>query len=192
MLLHNRGDRLANTKGLGWLWRIVLWTFFLSVSFNFVSQVLLEGLGLLGSLLVLVGIVLIGVVFDVIGVAAAVARLAPLNARAAKKLPGARQALNLAKNSERVATFCNDVVGDIAGIVSGGAAAAILFSLAGDNSPGGGRYLNIALTALVAVATVGGKGYGKYLAINYATEILGFVGKALYYLQAPWPGRKRK
>lgn len=183
---------MANTKRLGWLWRIVLWTFLLSVSFNFISQVLLDGLGILGSLAVLMVIVFIGITFDAIGVAAAVASHAPLNARAAKKLPGARQALYLARHSEQVSTFCNDVVGDIAGIVSGGAAAAILFTLAGDNSPAAGRYLNIALTALVAVVTVGGKGFGKYLAINYATAILSSVGKLLYYLAKPWAEIKRK
>ncbi len=180
---------MANNKGLGWLWRIVIWTFFLSISFNVISQALLGGLGLFGSLLVLIVIVLVGVTFDTVGIAAAVARQAPLNARAAKKLPGARQALSLSLNSDRVATFCNDVVGDIAGIISGAAAAGIMFSLA-DGAYRGNTYINIALTSLVAVLTVGGKGFGKHLAMNNATEILSFVGKVLYYMQQPWSANK--
>ncbi len=182
---------MANNKGLGWLWRIILWTFFLSISFKVISQALLDGLGLFGSLLVLISIVLVGVVFDTIGIAAAVARQAPLNARAAKKLPGARQALQLSLNSDRVATFCNDVVGDIAGIISGAAAAGILYSLA-DGTYQGNMYISIALTSLVAVLTVGGKGFGKHLAMNRATEILSFVGRALYYVQRPWSANKGK
>lgn len=184
---------MANNKnGLGWLGKILVWTFFLSIFFNSVSQSIMQGLGLPGSLFVLLFIVSIGVIFDIIGVAAAVVTLPPLNARAAKRLPGAKQALNMARNSEQVATFCNDVVGDIAGIVSGAAAAAIIFSLAADNLLIPGRYLNIAMMAIVATLTVGGKGLGKYLAINNATEILMFVGKIIFVLQSLVPTRKRR
>ena len=188
---------MAKKNGLGWLGKILLWTFFLSIFFNTISQGLMQRLGLAGSLLVLLVIVTTGVIFDTIGVAAAVAAQPPLNARAAKRLPGAKQALNLARNSEQVATFCNDVVGDISGIISGSAGAAIVFGLAADNMAAQGRYLNIAMMAIVASITVGGKGLGKYIAINNAPEILMFVGKIIYLLQSllPWKkldGRKKR
>jgi CBS domain containing-hemolysin-like protein len=132
------------------------------------------------------------VFFDAIGVAAAVAPLPPLNARAAKKLPGAKQALELARNPEIVATFCNDVIGDISGIISGSAGAAIVFRLAVDNLSGQRRYLNIAMMAIVACITVGGKGLGKYVAINHAVEILMLAGKTIHLSQSLVPWKKAK
>lgn len=184
---------MANGKtDYRWVRRLILLTFFLSIIFSIVSQALLGQLGLPGSLLVLLCIVFLGVVFDILGVAAAVASLPPLNAKAAKRLPGARQALDMARNAERVASICNDVIGDISGIVSGAAAAAIVFRLVTDNFFVSSRYLSIALSALVAALTVGGKAYGKFLAINRAHDILIFAGKILYYLQNPWPFRKEQ
>jgi len=145
-------------------------------------------MGLVGSLFVLLVIITVGVIFDAVGVAATAAKLPPLNARAAKKVPGAKQALNLARNSDQVASFCNDVVGDISGIVSGSAAAAIIFSLSMEHSLNQ-NYLNIFIMAVVASLTVGGKAAGKSVAINYSTEILMATGKVILVLQSLVPGR---
>jgi len=182
---------LANNKNrLSWIRRILLWTFFLSLFFNGISQSLLLDLGIAGSLLTLLLIIATGVVFDIIGVAATAAKMPPLNARAAKKVAGAKQAINLARNSEQVASFCNDVVGDICGIISGSAAAAIVFNLFVNNP--NQRYINIITMAFVASLTVGGKGFGKSLAINYSTEILMIAGKIINFAQKLLPFRKAK
>jgi CBS domain containing-hemolysin-like protein len=168
-----------------------LGTFFLSLFFNTISQTLIQGLALLGSVMVLLVIIAIGIVFDVIGIASAAANLPPLNARAAKKVPGAKHALILARNSDRVSSFCNDVVGDICGIVSGSAATAIIFSLALNNARHQ-NYFSIFMMALVASLTVGGKAVGKSIAINYSTEILLLVGRVLYFFRSLLPRRKEK
>ncbi len=68
-----------------------------------------------------------GIVFDVIGVAAAAAEEAPLNAKAATKIYGAREAVYLVKNADKVSSFCNDVIGDISGTISGGIGAALVY-----------------------------------------------------------------
>jgi len=176
-----------NNKKSGWLRNVLLWTFFLSLFFNSVSQTLLQGLGVFGSLLLLLLIIAVGVVFDIIGVAATAAKLPPLNARNAKKIPGARQALDMAQNSDHVATFCSDVVGDISGIVSGSAAAGIVASIA--NNPTQQNYSNVLILAVVASLTVGGKGLGKTLAINYSTEILTGAGKVILFFQGLLPNK---
>lgn len=172
---------MANPKSRGrWISKILLWTFFLSIFFNGISQSLILGLGLIGSFLVLLVIIITGIIFDVIGVAATAAKLPPLNARAAKRVPGAKQALRLASNSDQVGNFCNDVVGDICGILSGSAAAAIVFSMVAGPEQ---NYYNILIMALVASLTVGGKGWGKSMAVNYPTEILMSVGKVILFFQ---------
>ena len=170
---------------MGWAWKILLWTFFLSLFFNGISQSLLEHVGLLGSLIILLFIVATGVAFDIVGVAATAAKMPSLNARGAKKVAGAKQAINLARNSQQVASFCNDVVGDICGIISGAAATAIVFNLPGKYYDR--RYVISVVTAVVAALTVGGKGFGKGLAIDYSTEILIFAGKIVSFAQKLWP-----
>ena len=45
------------------------------------------------------------------------------------KYPGAKEAVLLAKNADKVASFCNDVLGDISGTFSGAIGAAIVVRL---------------------------------------------------------------
>lgn len=181
---------MDNKKGRrGWIGKVLLWTFFLSLFFNGVSQSLMERVGLVGSLGILLFIIATGVVFDIIGVAATAAKMGPLNAQGAKKVAGAKQAIKLASNSQRVASFCNDVVGDICGIISGSAAAAIVFSVPFKTFSQ--RYIITVAMALVASATVGFKGLGKTIAIKRSTEILMIVGKAINFGQKLYPVRIR-
>ena len=42
-----------------------------------------------------------------------------------RKVKGANVAVKFKKNAEKVSSFCCDVIGDICGVISGGAAAAI-------------------------------------------------------------------
>ena len=129
---------------------------------------------------------MLGIIFDIIGTAAAAATIAPLNAKAARKIYGARRSVYLVQHAEHVANFCNDVVGDISGIVSGTLAAVIVLRLA--LSVGLERvdlYAGILLTALVAALTVGGKAWGKSVAINHPTEVILLAGKVLTRLEGP-------
>ena len=114
-----------------------------------------------------------GIIFDLIGTAAAAADIAPLNAKAARKVVGAKRGVYLVKHAEQVANFCNDVAGDISGIISGTLAAIIVFKLVltvpYDQAE---FYMSILLTAFVAAVTVGGKAWGKVIAINRSTEVI--------------------
>jgi len=165
----------------GWIINITLWTVFLAVLFGFVSQAVLKEIdAIFVYFFLLTLIIFTGIVFDTIGIAAAAAKEMPLHAKAAKKVYGAKNAILLVRRADRVASFCNDVVGDISGIVSGGVAALIIVQLAG----GGGHSLsettlNIALTACVAGLTVGGKAVGKSIAISRSEEIILIVSMVL-------------
>jgi TM2 domain-containing membrane protein YozV len=113
-----------------------LLTFVLSLIFSCLSEFFLGRVtALILALLLLFVIILIGVLFDMVGFAAAAAEIGHLNARAANKLLGARQAVNLVKNADQVAIFCNDVMGDICATVSGAIGVTIVFRLA-TGSPG--------------------------------------------------------
>ena len=161
------------------------WSFVLAIVIGIITRFLLDALySLLLSFFILTTVIALGVAFDIIGTAAAAAELAPLNARAARKKYGARKAVELVQQADRVANICNDVVGDISGIISGSLAAVIVSHLVtAELLVPPAVYGGILLTALVVALTVGGKAWGKSLAINRSTEIILFVGKIMTRLQ---------
>ena len=67
---------------------------------------------MLAAFLLLFFIVALGILFDMVGVAVTAADEKPFHAMAAKKVPGAGKAIWLLRNADKVASFCNDVVGD--------------------------------------------------------------------------------
>ncbi len=154
------------------------------------SESVLRGAAVYWAALVLVIIILVGIGFDIVGLATATASLVSINAMAAKRLPGARQALRLVRNAARVAVICNDLIGDICGTVSGAAGTAIVIRVGlgglGEEPAGlagsGGLWTVLAVAAIAAV-TVGGKAVGKNLAIDQADRIVYQVGRLLWWLE---------
>ena len=152
--------------------------FFLSIAISAVLSLLssevLESAGLILACGVLAFFILLGIVFDIVGVAVTAS-----DSMAARKVPGAREALRLIRRANQVSSFCNDVVGDICGIVSGTTAAVIVlrlqetFSLASVGT-------SLAVTALVSGLTIGGKAVGKTFAIEKSTAVLQIVGRVLH------------
>lgn len=129
--------------------------------------------------LLLLTVIAVGVIFDVIGVATVGANIAPCNARAARKAPGAAVTLKLLKKANVVANFCCDVVGDICGIISG-ALGATLVVIIGDTILDT-VLISALLAGLVSALTVGGKATMKGVAIRHADRIMEIVGIILDY-----------
>ena len=121
--------------------------------------------------------IILGVVFDIIGLAVATCGEEPFHAMAARKIKTAKYAVNLIRNAERVVSFCSDVIGDIAGIVSGATASAIAVMLF---TGSGSMVSTLIITSLVASATVGLKAFGKSIATGYNVKIVDFISKAIY------------
>jgi len=162
-------------------WRRALYvamgTFFFAMVISANSQMLMADFdSLAAAFILLLLIILVGIVFDVIGVATTAAQEAPLHARAARRLLGARHSIWIVRNADQVANFCNDVVGDICGTVSGAVGASIVFSLSGHFPNVQIWIVGTVMTGLVAALTVGGKAMGKTLAINEADKIVIWVG----------------
>ncbi|CAM3793111.1 hypothetical protein [Alicyclobacillus pomorum] len=143
--------------------------------------------------LIVVGIVLVGALFDMLGVAAAAARETPFHAMAAKKVFGAKRAITIVRNAEKVSSVCSDVVGDIAGVLSGAGALAVSVQLSDTfHVTGWAKELTtIVLTALVTSITVGAKAMGKTLAIQSPTPIILTAAKIVETLFII-PGRHHK
>ena len=132
------------------------------------------------AFVILLLIILLGIVFDIIGVAVTSADEKPFHSMAARKVPGATEALRLLRKAERVSSICNDVIGDICGVVSGAAAATIAVQLLQNFEFSWPRLASLMMSALVAGLTVGGKALGKAFAINSSTDIVFAVGRVIH------------
>lgn len=147
-----------------------------------ISTALLNGVSWKGGLLVVLVIVAINVIFDMLGTAAAAGTERPFHAMAAKKVPGARHAIGILRRADQFSNFCNDVIGDICGIISGAAAFAVVGSLVMD--AGGNRTVwDVLMVSVISALTVGWKALGKTLSIRYANSIIFQVGKLFYFLE---------
>lgn len=169
-----------------WIITIFLSTMVISAVFSTISNMLLGQAGLVPAFFILLVIVLIGILFDIIGVAVTAADVKPFHSMAAHRVPGAQEALKLLRNAEKVSSFCNDVVGDICGIISGTASASIvLLILANRQSVGmGAQLLEIGMAAVVSGLTVGGKAVGKTFAMTKSTSIVHCASKVIYYIKS--------
>lgn len=172
-----------------WIVFIFFLTMVISATISFVSSSVLEGAGIVGAFVVLLLIVFLGILFDIVGVAVMSANEKPFHSMAAKKLPGAAEALKLLRSAEKVSSFCNDVVGDICGVVSGSASAVIAVSAL--SSLGSDTVAKLVMSALVAGVTIAGKACGKNLAMNNATTIVHMVSKSLYYIKSLFRKRNK-
>ena len=104
---------------------------------------------------------------------------------AARKVPGAKESIKLLRNAERVSSICNDVVGDICGVVSGSASATIAVQVMQHFTFSTKQVIPLAMSAMVAGLTVGGKAIGKTFAVHSCTNIVYGVGKLLYWIHHP-------
>ena len=134
------------------------------------------------AFLILLAIILIGIIFDIIGMAVATADEKPFHSMAARKVPGAHEAIRLLRNAERVSSICNDVVGDICGVVSGSASATIAVQVLTNFAFEWPQIVSLLMSGLAAGLTVGGKAIGKTIAVNSCTQIVHTVGRILYSL----------
>lgn len=179
--------KLPFDKSINWSISVAVITFVLAALFAIISTALLNGLSWAAGMIVVFSIVLIGILFDIIGVAATASQEKPFHAMAAEKVHGAKQAILLTRNADRVASFCNDVIGDISGIVSGTASAIVVMQLTIQFGQGDGSLfqtiVSVTFTSVVAAMTVGGKALGKTYAIRYSKNVVFQVGRLLYILE---------
>ena len=181
-----KSSHTGNKKfSFSWLLITVLLTFFLSVFISFLTTSRLQDVSLTVAMILLFVIILIGIIFDMVGTAVAAASDIPFHAMASRKVSGAYYSIKLIKHNEKVSNVCNDVIGDICGIVSGAIGTVVVADMVALH---GYNFLLTSLmtTGLISALTVGGKAAGKTMAISNCNSILYIVGKIFYFF-----GRKR-
>ena len=166
------------TSQYRWATTVFLLAVALSAALSLASESMLSGAGVVVALLILGAFIALGIVFDILGVAVTAADPRPFHSMAAHKVRGAKEALKLLRNASSVSSVCNDVVGDICGIVSGTTAAVIVVRLqAAADLPA--LVLSVGVTALISGFTIGGKALGKAFAMRSSTKVVFFVGRLL-------------
>ena len=180
-------------KAVRWVLTIFLVTILVSGIISLLSDMIMSVSTMFVAFLILLTIIFVGIVFDIIGMAVASADEKPFHSMAARKVLGAQESIRLLRNAERVSSICNDVVGDICGVVSGSASATIAVQILSNFDMGWPRIVSLTMSALAAGLTVGGKAIGKSFAVNSCTEIVFSVGKILHMVNhLPDLFRKKK
>lgn len=165
---------MKSKQNIKWILLITSLTFVISMIFSYLSETILKKSNIVIELLVLLTVILIGIIFDMIGVAVTTCAEYPFHAMASRKIKGAKTAIKLIKNKDKVSSFCNDVIGDICGIVSGTAGVIIATSIAKDSI-----ICSLLITATISSLTIGGKALGKKVAVNKSENITKIVSKVL-------------
>lgn len=146
---------------------------------------MLEGLSWAAGILIVFLLILNGIVFDIMGLAAAAAKEIPFHAMASERVRGSKHAIYIVRNADRFSNFCNDVIGDISGVISGAASALVVAKLMVSMHGNEWTYTIVAVvfTGTVSALTVGGKAMGKSFAIHYANPIVLIIGKCFELLE---------
>ena len=171
-----RGEKASQHR---WVVTVFCMAVTLSAALSLASESVLGNAGLVVALFILLAFILLGIVFDIIGVAVTAADPRPFHSMAAHKVRGAKEALKLLRNASSVSSVCNDVVGDICGIVSGTTAAVIVVRLQEALSLRS-VLISVAVTALISGLTIGGKALGKTFAMKQSTKVVYWAGRFLH------------
>ena len=163
-----KNKRLVDTK---WVIKVTVVAFLISILFSFFSEGITSNANSIIATLIIFIFIGLGIIFDMVGIAITVADISTFNSMATKQVSGAKLAVKLIKNNEKASSFCNDVIGDICGIVSGSAGVA-LSTILSKNYNIDVFVTTLFVTALIAALTIGGKAIGKAAAINKSTSIL--------------------
>lgn len=173
-----RKKTVKKKRNLWWLKAAVI-SFVLAGFFSFLSELTASADQIVVIILLLAFLILASILFDAIGVAVTSCDVPPIASMASRKVYGAKTALWLVKNSGTVSSICNDVIGDIFGIISGACSAAVVVKIAMTVGESWQRWLTIIISAVVSALTIGGKAFMKNIAINNSKDFVMFVARVI-------------
>ena len=154
-----------------WIVEIVVMAFAISFGLSFVSQTTIPKLSTWVGVIITLLFIVIGIIFDIVGVAVNSADEKVFHSMNARQVKGSKVAVKFKKNADKVSSFCNDVIGDICGIISGAAGTTIAVNIANSLNVEL-LFVNLTVAAIIAALTIGGKAMGKSFAMNKSDIIL--------------------
>mgnify|MGYP001194034713 CR=1 FL=1 len=179
--LKKEEKKLVNYR---WIITVSLMAFFISMFFSFASELILPNTSFVIGILVLIIFILLGIIFDIIGIAVTSCDEKPFHSMSSRRVKGANVAVKFIKNADKVSSFCNDVIGDVCGIVSGTAGAFISTALV-QKFNFNQIVISLIITSVIAALTIGGKAIGKTFAINESNYIIYKFSKIVSFFYNP-------
>ena len=171
-----------NNNIISWLITVCALSFCLSIVMSLTSESLIPKINIFFGIIVILIFIFISIIFDMIGVALTAQDETPFHSMASKKVKGSKHSVKLLKNSDKLASICNDVVGDVCGVVSGSAGVLVASSIATKCNLNS-SFVVLITTAIIASLTITGKAYGKTIAIKNSESITFRVGKILNFFK---------
>lgn len=169
-------------KKTKWLLTVLLLSFILSIVMSITSEGIIPNVNVVIGIIIILLFIFISVIFDMIGVAITAQDETPFHSMASKKIKGSTHSVKLLKNSDKLASICNDVIGDVCGVVSGSAGVLVANTIS-ESFDINKSLVVLITTAIIASLTITGKAYGKTIAINNSKQITEKVGKVLHKFQ---------
>ena len=150
-------------NNLRWASKTFILSISLSILFSMISQSLFPSLPVFLSIFIIFFFIFVSVIFDMVGVAFTSIDTEKLEKLSGKK--GYASALKLCQNTEKVSSFCGDVVGDICGILSGAGGVSLVVNMHIQN-------LNVyfLVTCLISSLIAGLTIFGKAVMKGYAVD----------------------
>ena len=171
-------NKSKKNNRITWIIIVTIVSFILSIIFSSLSETIIPNINIIFGILLIIVFIGIGIIFDMIGVAITAANETPFHSMASKKVKGSKHSVMLLKNSDKLASICNDVIGDVCGVVSGSAGMLVASNMASSFNINSSITV-LFVTALIASITIGGKAIGKSAAIKNSEAITFKVGKIL-------------
>lgn len=167
---------------INWIITISIISFVISFLLSLVAELIIPVSHIFINILLVFIFIFLGIIFDIIGVAVTTANEKTFHSMAAQKVKGAKSAIKSINKKDKMSSFCNDVIGDICGVISGscGLTIAIKISEALDVNV---LLVTLLITSIISALTIGGKAIGKSFAVNNSDKILFSFSKIITIFQ---------
>lgn len=161
-----------------WVIKAFLLTFLICMLISGLSNSIANNANIWILIIITIMIIFVGIIFDIIGTAVLTADEATFHAKASNKIKGSKESIKLIKNASNIANFCNDIIGDICGIVSGSMGAMIAIFIANKFSFNP-TIVALTISSIISSIMVGGKAIGKNIAVKKSDRIIFKVGRVI-------------
>ncbi len=170
----------SGSKKYKWAFKMFIIALCMSLFFGFVSQTLLTSMGVVVACVCISVFIFFNVLFDMLGIAVASADIEIFKKWNKENVKGASAGLMLCNNSEKMCSFCADVVGDICSTLCGAGGACVVASISSMLKNANLIILvSIAVSALIAGITIFFKAIMKEKALNHSDSIILKLGVLL-------------
>lgn len=161
----------SNYAWLVWGISVLFLSFALTVLFSFITEIAIKDSAALICVIVLLVLLILNIGCDVLANAIMSCTPDAFFAMASNKINGSKRAVALCRNATKLSSIFADVIGDICGIVSGSAGAALAVHFAVSNQIWA-LVSSILVSAVIGALTVGGKAIFKHFATKFNKQIV--------------------